>query len=125
MRNEETLGAARRILNGAARDLEHSHWLSACVSAQRAALMATEAWLRREGQPRVSASVHENVSLSPASGTEIRAAATLLDRHRIEEGYPHRSSHADVDPAAEASAVIAAAEVVMTFVEERLGGSCD
>ena len=49
------LSAARRILDSAAGDLERGHWLSACVSAQRAALMATEAWLRAEGQPVVSA----------------------------------------------------------------------
>ncbi|MGH7571372.1 MAG: HEPN domain-containing protein [Gemmatimonadota bacterium] len=117
------LAAARRILDSAGQDLERGHWLSACVSAQRAAVMATEAWLRGEGQPHVSGSVHENVCLSPVSGPEVREAAALLDRHRIEEGYPHRSSAADTDPRAEADRVVAAGRKVLAFVEERLGAA--
>lgn len=120
------LATARRILDGAARDLERGHWLSACVSAQRAAVIATEAWLRgREGQPMVSASVHENVCLSPAAGLEVREAAALLDRHLIEEGYPHRSSAADTQPRTEAPQVVAAGRTVLAFVEERLAASGD
>lgn len=118
---ESRLSSARRILEAAARDLERGHWLSACVSAQRAGVMATEAWLAgMEHQPLVSASVHENVCLSPAAGPEVREAAVLLDRHRIEEGYPHRSSSADVDPRAEAPRAVAAGRIVFGFVEERL-----
>ena len=113
------LAAARRILAGAERDLERNHWLSACVSAQRAAVMATEVWLRDKGQPLVSASVHENVCLSPAAGAEVREAAALLDRYRIEEGYPHRSAALDA-PRAEAALVVRAGRTVLTFVEERL-----
>ncbi|MGH7551285.1 MAG: HEPN domain-containing protein [Gemmatimonadota bacterium] len=119
--SDALLAAARRILDGAARDLEREHWLSACVSAQRAAVMATEAWLREAGQPHVSGSVYENVCLSPAAGPEVREAAALLDRHRIEEGYPHRSSGADTDPRAEAAQVVVAGRKVFAFVEERLG----
>lgn len=114
------LTAARRILETAARDLERGHWLSACVSAQRAGLMATESWLRAEGQPVVSPSVHENVCLSPAAGREVREAAALLDRHRMEEGYPHRSAAAHEDPRLEAPGAIVAGRVVLAFVSERL-----
>lgn len=118
--HDSLLAAARRILDDAGRDLARGHWLSACVSAQRAAVMATEVWLRNQGQPHVSGSVHENVSLWPGAGAEVREAAALLDRHRIEEGYPHRSSSADTDPRAEADRVVAAGRKVLAFVEERL-----
>ncbi len=118
--HDSLLTAARRILDGAGRDLARGHWLSACVGAQRGAVMATEVWLRGQGQPHVSGRVYENVCLSPASGPEVREAAALLDRHRIEEGYPHRSSGMDTDPRAEAGRVVAAGRTVLAFVEERL-----
>lgn len=114
------LAAARRILAGAARDAERGLDHSACVSAQRAAVMATEAWLRSSGQPHVSGSVRENVGLSPASGPEVRRAATLLDRHRLEEGYPHRSGETTAG-AGESEAVVDAGRTVLAFVEAELG----
>lgn len=114
------LAAARRILAEAALDLERGHRLSACVSAQRAAVLATEAWLRSRGQPTVSASVHENVCLAPDAGPDVRDAARLLDRHRMEEGSPHRSAHDPGDPEAEAEAVVAAGRTILAFVEARL-----
>lgn len=117
------LSAARRILDSAGGDLERGHWLSASVSAHRAALMATEAWLRTEGQPVVSASVHENVCLSPVAGAEVREAAALLDRHRMEEGYPHRSAAGVEDPRLEAPSAVAAGRIVLAFVIERLAAA--
>lgn len=114
------LAAARRILAEAAVDLERGHRLSACVSAQRAAVLATEAWLRSLGQPAVSASVHENVCLAPDADPGIREAARLLDRHRMEEGSPHRSAHDPGDPETEAHAVVAAGRAVVAFAEARL-----
>lgn len=114
------LAAARRILGDAAADLDRGYHLSACVSAQRAAVLATEAWLRSLGQPMVSASVHENVCLAPDAGPEAHEAARLLDRHRMEEGSPHRSAHDPGDPEAEAEAVVAAGRTILAFVEARL-----
>ena len=114
------LAAARRILTDAAVDLERGHRLSACVSAHRAAVLATEGWLRSQGQPTVSASVHENVCLAPDADSGIREAARLLDRHRMEEGSPHRSAHNPGDPETEAHAVVAAGRAVLAFAEARL-----
>jgi hypothetical protein len=93
--------------------------MSACVGAQRAAALATEAWLRQQGQPIVSASVHENMCLSPGSPLEVREAARLLDRYRIEESV--HGSAGDVGGSAEESegAVLAAARV-LEFVERRM-----
>jgi hypothetical protein len=85
--------------------------------------MATEAWLREQGQVLVSNSVHENVCLSPAAGPEVREAALKLDRHRVEEGYPHRSSQAGADPTVESTEVVAAGRQVLRFVEERVGAA--
>ena len=85
--------------------------------------MATEAWLRAEGQPVVSASVHENVCLSPAAGAEVREASALLDRHRMEEGYPHRSAAEGDDPRLEAPGAVAAGRIVLAFVIERLAAA--
>jgi hypothetical protein len=96
--------------------------MSACAGAHRAAAMATEAWLRQEGQPIVSASVHENVCLSPGSDPEVREAARLLDRYRIEEG-PHGSA-GDVGGSAEESEVaVRSARRVLEFVERRMAAS--
>jgi HEPN domain-containing protein len=120
---EPLFAAASRILEGATRDLERGHRLSACVSAHRAAVLATEAWLRARGQPVVSASVHENVSLAPDAAPGDREAARLLDRHRMEEGSPHRSAHAPGDPETEAVAVVEAGRVILAFVEARLGAA--
>ena len=114
------LDAARRILAEAARDLERGFLESACVSAQRGAVLATEAWLRRQGQTHVSGSVHENVSLSPAAGPDVREAALRLDRHQLEEGYPHRSATPADDLATVAPEVVAAGRQVLRFVEGRL-----
>lgn len=114
------LAAARRILIEAAVDLERGHRLSACVSAQRAAVLATEAWLRSVGQPAVSASVHENVCLATDAGPDTREAARLLDRHRMEEGSPHRSASEPGDPEVEAETVVAAGRTILAFVETRL-----
>ena len=114
------LAAARRILGDAAADLHRGYRLSACVSAHRAAVLATEGWLRSRGQPTVSASVHENVCLAPDADPGTREAARLLDRHRMEEGSPHRSAHDPGDPEAEAEAVVAAGRTILAFVEARL-----
>ena len=115
------LAAARRILGDAAADLERGYRLSACVSANRSAVLATEAWLRARGQSTVSASVHENVCLAPDAGPATREAARLVDRHRMEEGSPHRSAQDPGDPETEAEAVVAAGHVILAFVESRLG----
>jgi HEPN domain-containing protein len=111
--------AARRILDAAARDAAGGLHLSACVGAQRAAAMATEAWLRREGQPRVSASVHENVCLAPDASVEVRESARLLDRHRIDEG-PHGSAGGGAHSRREAEEAVLAGRRVLEFVERRM-----
>jgi len=114
------MATARRILGDAAADLDRGHRLSACVSAHRAAVLATEAWLRSRGQMTVSASVHENVCLAPDADRGAREAARRLDRHRMEEGSPHRSARDPGDPATEAEAVVAAGRTILEFVETRL-----
>lgn len=119
--SDALLATARRILGDATRDLERGYRMSACVSAHRAAVLATEAWLRARGQPTVSGSVYENVCLAPDAGPEPREAARLLDRHRMEEGSAHRSAHEPGDPETEAEAVLAAGRAILAFVEIRLG----
>lgn len=114
--------SARRILDGAAHDLANGLHLSACVGAQRAAAMATEAWLRAAGQPRVSASVYENVCLAPDAGTEVREAARLLDRHRIDEG-PHGSAGGGGDTRREAEEAVLSGRVVFEFVGRRMSAA--
>lgn len=117
----ELLAAARRILNGATRDLEMGLHESAGVSAQRAGVLATEAWLRAQGQTHIAASVHENVCLSPAAGNVVREAAARLDRWRIEEGFPHRSAGTAPGTGAEAELAVADGRLILAFVE-RDGG---
>lgn len=117
--SEALLAAARRILTSAGRDARRGFDLSACVSAQRGAVLATEAWLRAAGQPHVSGSVHENVCLSPAAGPEVREAARTLDLHRLEEGYSHRSGPRTAGEG-ESAAVVEAGRVVVAFVEREL-----
>lgn len=117
---EALLSAARRILADAAADLDRGHRLSACVSAHRAAVLATEAWLRSLGQPAVSGSVLENVCLAPDADPAVREAARLLDRHRMEEGSPHRSAPDPGGPDIEAEAVVAAGRSILGFVESRM-----
>ena len=114
------LAAARRILAAAAVDLDRGHRLSACVSAHRAGVLATEAWLRSLGQPAVSGSVLENVCLAPDADPASREAARLLDRHRMEEGSPHRSAPDPGDPETGAEAVVAAGRTILVFVESRM-----
>lgn len=114
------LAAARRILTGARADLDRKLHESACVSAHRGAVLATQAWLECSGQSHVANSVQENLSLSPATDSALRADGALLDRHRVEEGYPHRSSHVSTDPVAEAEGAVAAGERVLAFVERQL-----
>lgn len=114
--------SARRILDAAARDAAGGLYLSACVAAQRAAAMATEAWLRREGQPLVSASVYENVSLAPDAGADVRESARLLDRHRIDEG-PHGSASGGANSRREAEEAVLAGRRVLEFVERRMEAS--
>ena len=80
----------------------------------------SEALLRARGQPVVSNSVHENVCLAPTAEGEVRLSARRLDRHRIEEGYPHRSFGEVTDPAAESEAAVADAMRVLAFVEREL-----
>jgi hypothetical protein len=94
--------------------------MSACAGAQRAAAMATEAWLRQEGQQIVSASVHENVCLSPGADPQVREAGRLLDRYRIEEG-PHGSAGDVGSSAEESEAAVCSARRVLEFVERRMG----
>ena len=113
------LATARRILEGAERDAARDLYMSACAGAQRAAAMATEAWLRDAGQPVVSASVHENVCLSPASDAEVREAGRLLDRHRIDEG-PHGSATPVGESAAAAAAALDASRRIVAFAAARM-----
>ena len=119
--SETLLAAGRRIVATAARDLEMGLHESACVSSHRGAVLVSEALLRARGQAVVSNSVHENVCLSPGAGEELRAAASRLDRHRIEEGSPHRSYHGSTDPAGESAQAVADARLVLEFVEAELG----
>lgn len=120
--SDALLAAARRILDGAARDVERGFEHSACVAAQRGAVMATEAWLRAAGQPHVSASVRENVGLSPAAGPDVREAASLLDRHRVEEGYPHRSGKGSGSEGGGGAAAVEAGRRILAFVEGEIEG---
>lgn len=112
------LETARRILDGAERDLERDWRESACVSAHRAGVLATRAWLEARGQVHVSASVRENVALEPGVETAVTEAATLLDRHRLDEGTPYGSAP-DIG-AGEAAEVVAAGRRVLQFAEARL-----
>lgn len=114
--------SARRILDAAARDAAGGLHLSACVGAQRAAAMATEAWLRREGQPLVSASIYENVCMAPYAGADVRESARLLDRHRIDEG-PHGSAAGTANSRREAEEAVLAGRRVLEFVERRMKAS--
>lgn len=114
--------SARRILESAARDTAGGLYMSACVGAQRAAVMATEAWLRGEGQPLVSASVYENVCMAPDADAEVRESARLLDRHRIDEG-PHGSAAGVANSRREAEEAVLAGRRVLDFVERRMEAS--
>lgn len=116
---ETLLSAARRILDGAERDVERGFRLSARASAHRAAVLATQAWLEERGQSRVSDSVAENVGLAPEADEEVRAAASLLDRHRLDERALARgpeSKGGTEDPAE----VVEAGRRVLAFVERRM-----
>lgn len=115
---DDLLRAARRILGGAERDLERGLHLSACVSAHRAAVLATQAWLEDRGQVHVTTSVGENVGLAPTAEEEVREAALLLDRHGIEEGSP--AATPAPDRSAEAADVIEAGRRVLAFVDGRM-----
>lgn len=114
------LASARRILGVAERDLERGLAESACLTAHRAAAMATQAWLEARGQAHVSDLVVENVGLSTAADEEVRRAAELLDRHRMDESAPHGAfdGAGDVD---HARAVVNAGRRMLRFVEERMG----
>jgi HEPN domain-containing protein len=119
--NDHLLASGRRIIEDAGRDRELGLHESACVAAHRGAVMVSEAWLRASGQAIVSNSVHENVCLSPASDEAVRSAALRLDRHRVEEGYPHRSYQGATDFAAESESAVADARLVLAFVEREVG----
>lgn len=112
------LDAARGILDGAERDLERDWRESACVSAHRAAVLATQAWLEARGQVHVSASVRENVAFEPGVDAAVTEAAALLDRHRIDEGEPYDASREVGEEVARK--VVAAGRRVLEFVEARL-----
>lgn len=112
------LRTARDILDGAEGDLRRDWFESACVSAQRAAVLATQAWLEDRGQVHVSASVRENLALEPGVDPEILEAARLLDRHRIDEGAPYGSA-AGVEEA-DAATVVASGRRVLEFAEARV-----
>ncbi|HUP21087.1 MAG TPA: HEPN domain-containing protein [Gemmatimonadota bacterium] len=117
---DDLLDSARRMLAVAERDLELDLPESACLTAHRAAAMATQAWLERRGQAWVSDRVRENVGLSPAAGEEIRADAELLDRHRADE--TRRWEPSIEGGAGEARAVLDAAGRILAFVDERIAG---
>lgn len=88
--------------------------------------MATQAWLESRGQIAVSTSVLENVALDPGLDAEVRWAAAVLDRHRLEDGLPGPPPSSGEDPVAETAAVVDAGGRVVRFVEERMdadGGS--
>jgi HEPN domain-containing protein len=114
------LAAGRRIIEDAARDRDLGLHESACIGAHRGAVLASEAWLRSRGQSLASNSVLENVSLSPSAGDPERAAAARLDRHRVEEGYPHRSFQGATEPAAESAGAVDDARRILSFVEREL-----
>jgi HEPN domain-containing protein len=118
--SQELLAAGRSSIEAAGRDVELGLHESACLSAHRGAVLVMEALLRSRGQSIVSNSVHENVCLIPAAEDQLRAAARRLDRHRVEEGYPHRSFHASTDSAAESEGAVGDALRVLDFVEREL-----
>lgn len=114
------LKTARDILDHAERDLRRDWRESACVSAQRAAVLATQAWLEARGQVRVSASVGENLALEPGADPEILEAAALLDRHRIDEAAPYGRAAGIGE--ADAGRVVSAGRRVVDFAEARVRG---
>lgn len=108
------------MLAVAERDLELGLPESACLTAHRAAAMATQVWLERRGQAWVSDRVRENVGLSPAAGEEVRNDAELLDRHRADEARPWEPALEGGED--EAREVVEAARRVLAFVVQRIAG---
>ena len=90
------------------------------MGAHRGAVLVSEALLRARGQSLASNSVLENVSLSPSAGDVERGAAARLDRHRVEEGYPHRSFQGSTEPAAESAGAVEDARRILSFVEREV-----
>lgn len=114
------LASARSVLKVAERDLELDLPDSACLTAHRAAAMATQAWLQQRGQTWISDFIRENVGLEPAAGEDLRRDAELLDRHRADETRAWRPSLEG--GLAEARDVVAAAGRVLEFVAGRMAG---
>lgn len=114
------LASARTVLAVAERDLELGLADSACLTAHRAAAMATQAWLQARGQTWISNRVRENVGLEPAAGDDLRRDAELLDRHRADETRAWEPGVAG--GVEEARQVVGAAGRVLEFVAGRMAG---
>lgn len=118
---EELLTAAERVIRAAERDLGNGLYESACMSAQRGSVLATEAMLRRRGHVHVSDRVTDNISFCAEAGADLRESAELLDRFRGEEGSAHRSGREVSNAPEEAPRVLAASKQILAFARAQLG----
>lgn len=118
--------AARGYLAVARDDRAKGFYLSACLTAQKAAEIALQSYIRLQGMAVYPESMQVLLAGVPGRTAELERAGAELERFRVDMSSPYRSAPGpDPDPTSEAAlACCAAADAVVAHVGrlfERLG----
>ena len=115
----EHVRAARGYLDVARGDSRKGFFHSACLTAQKAAEVALQAWVASRGMSGGAEGLPVLLAAAGGGPEELRRAALALERVRMDMHSPYRSfSGPDPDPTPEAArACCAAAEALVAHVE--------
>ncbi len=111
--------AAREYLATAREDMAKGFHPSACLTAQKAAEVALQSWLRTRGLSASGADLPGLLAAVPGRTPELEAGAAELERFRIDMSSPYRSAPGP-EPEATADAALVccvAAGAIVAHVE--------
>lgn len=111
--------AARGYLAVAASDREKGFYLSACLTAQKAAEVALQSYIRTRGMAAYPESMAVLLAGIPGRTPELESAGAELERFRVDMTSPYRSAPGpQPDPTLEAAVACgAAARTIVAHVE--------
>jgi HEPN domain-containing protein len=117
--------AAREYLEVARADQEKRFYLSSCLTAQKAAEVALQSYIRTRGMDASTETLPLLLSSVPGRTPELDRACAELERFRVDMASPYRSYQGpEPEPTSEAAtACCSAAAAIVAHVETLFAAS--